>query len=60
MESLHNRTIDPPTKLTRFAPDGRDWVLYDTAQEDDFLSWWLQTNYQMVSRVTILGGVEAL
>jgi hypothetical protein len=45
MESLQNRTIDPPTKLTRFAPDGRDWVLYDTAQENDFLSWWLQTDY---------------
>ena len=45
METLQDRTIDPSTKLTRIAPDGREWVLYDTAQENDFLSWWLQTDY---------------
>ncbi|KAJ5771454.1 uncharacterized protein N7511_003505 [Penicillium nucicola] len=35
----------PSANLTRFAPDRRHWVLYETAQENDFLSWWLETEY---------------
>ncbi|KAH1602892.1 hypothetical protein KXX44_003473 [Aspergillus fumigatus] len=32
--------------LRRVGPDRRkNWVLYETANEDDFLSWWLQTEY---------------
>ena len=43
--TLEDRPRSPPAKLTRFAPDRRDWVLYDTAQENEFLSWWLETDY---------------
>ncbi|KAJ6170919.1 hypothetical protein N7485_007048 [Penicillium canescens] len=35
----------PSANLTRFAPDRRHWVLYETAQEHEFLSWWLETEY---------------
>ncbi|CAG8108137.1 unnamed protein product [Penicillium nalgiovense] len=43
--TLEDRPRSPPTKLTRFAPDRRDWVLYDSDQENEFLSWWLETDY---------------
>ncbi|KAJ9481012.1 hypothetical protein VN97_g12500 [Penicillium thymicola] len=43
--TLEDRPRGPPAKLTRLAPDRRDWVLYDTAQENKFLSWWLETDY---------------
>ncbi|KAI3095274.1 hypothetical protein CBS147333_9810 [Penicillium roqueforti] len=42
---LEDRPRSPTAKLTRFAPDRRDWVLFDTAQENEFLSWWLETDY---------------
>lgn len=40
-----DRPRGSPAKLRRLAPDRRDWVLYDTAQENEFLSWWLETDY---------------
>ncbi|KAJ5412472.1 uncharacterized protein N7487_006831 [Penicillium crustosum] len=40
-----HRPGSSPAKLTRFAPDRRDWVLYDSDQENEFLSWWLETDY---------------
>ncbi|KAJ5340406.1 hypothetical protein N7541_009530 [Penicillium brevicompactum] len=43
--TLEDRPRDPPANLTRFAPDRRDWVLYDTAQNNEFLLWWLETDY---------------
>ncbi|KAJ5481400.1 hypothetical protein N7475_000212 [Penicillium sp. IBT 31633x] len=43
--TLEDLPRGPPAKLTRLAPDRRDWVLYDTAQENEFLSWWLETDY---------------
>ncbi|KAJ5522371.1 hypothetical protein N7527_006486 [Penicillium freii] len=35
---LEDRPRSPMAKLTRFAPDRRDW-------ENEFLSWWLETDY---------------
>ncbi|CAI7585350.1 unnamed protein product [Penicillium viridicatum] len=43
--TLEDRPRDPPANLTRFAPDRRDWVLYDTTQDNEFLSWWVETDY---------------
>ncbi|KAJ5264650.1 hypothetical protein N7505_007443 [Penicillium chrysogenum] len=43
--TLEDRPRSPLAKLTRFAPDRRDWVLYDSDQENEFLSWWLETDY---------------
>ncbi|CAI7638748.1 unnamed protein product [Penicillium palitans] len=43
---LEDRPRSPTAKLMRFAPDRRDWVLFDTAQENEFLSWWLETDYR--------------
>ncbi|CAG8224680.1 unnamed protein product, partial [Penicillium nalgiovense] len=43
--TLEDRPKSPSAKLTRFAPDRRGWVLFDTAQENEFLSWWLETDY---------------
>ncbi|KAJ5277815.1 hypothetical protein N7524_003968 [Penicillium chrysogenum] len=43
--TLEDRPRSPPAKLTRFAPGRRDWVLYDSDQEKEFLSWWLETEY---------------
>ncbi|KAJ5471499.1 hypothetical protein N7530_008856 [Penicillium desertorum] len=43
--TLEDRPRSPPAKLTRFAPGRRDWVLYDSDQEKEFLSWWLETDY---------------
>ncbi|CAG8113298.1 unnamed protein product [Penicillium salamii] len=43
--TLEDQPRDPPANLTRFAPDRRDWVLYDTAQNNKFLLWWLETDY---------------
>lgn len=40
-----DRPRSPSARLARFAPNHRDWVLYDAAQEDKFLSWWLETDY---------------
>ncbi|CAG7980065.1 unnamed protein product [Penicillium salamii] len=43
--TLEDRPKNPPANLTRFAPDRRDWVLYGTAQNNEFLLWWLETDY---------------
>ncbi|OQE66611.1 hypothetical protein PENNAL_c0185G01875 [Penicillium nalgiovense] len=43
--TLEDRPRSPPAKPTRFAPDRRDWVLYDSDQEKEFSSWWLETDY---------------
>ncbi|KAI3180037.1 hypothetical protein DTO027I6_10290 [Penicillium roqueforti] len=43
--TLEDRPRSTPAKLPRFAPGRRDWVLYDSDQEKEFLSWWLETEY---------------
>ncbi|KAF2997502.1 hypothetical protein E8E15_000493 [Penicillium rubens] len=43
--TLEDRPRIPSANLTRFTPDRRDWVLYDSDQEKEFLSWWLETDY---------------
>ncbi|CAG8025758.1 unnamed protein product, partial [Penicillium nalgiovense] len=43
--TMEGRPRSSSAKLTRFAPARRTWVLYETARENEFLSWWMDTDY---------------